>query len=409
LKNRDLFKEIREWFPQLNTTIDRASPVYLDSAATSLKPRQVVEAISEVYLYNCSSVHRGSYSLSARNSERYEAARDNLKHFLNAGDHYDLIFTSGTTDSINLTAIGMADIVCRIEDAIAVSLLEHHSNYCPWRMLAETSGCRFVTIAPDGQGNIDIGSISDDQLSGVRIAAFSQASNVTGVLQDLRDGIRRLRSRGTRVIVDGAQSTPHQPIDIDSLQPDVFVCSAHKMLGPDGIGALLVRKTLLDKLRVVRVGGGMVLNPDKLEWRTGPARFEAGSPNFCGVLGWSKAIELLEDVGMANVRTYVSQLTEYLMEGLKSLSHIRLISPCNTAQNIGIVSFIVEGVHSHDVGAYLNKCAVSVRVGNLCAQPLLKHIGVRAVVRVSIYVYNNEYDIDRLIEGLRNMFVEIRK
>ncbi|MHC4394758.1 MAG: aminotransferase class V-fold PLP-dependent enzyme [Planctomycetota bacterium] len=397
--------EFRRQFPILEKSIAGKRYIYLDSAATTLKPTCVIDAVSDYYKHHYANVHRGAYYLSKKASQQYEQARQTLKQFFNAGDEYDVIFTSGATEAVNLVVNAFCKPLIREDDTILVSILEHHSNFLPWKILASQSNAELRILPLDPSGDFSKAELKNALSSNIRFAALTHASNVTGKFQNLQSVISNLQQNGVIVLVDGAQSASHFKIDLENINPDFFVCSAHKMLGPTGVGAVILKKQHLKNARPWKTGGGMVLTADPLSWRTGVRKFEAGTPHFVGVYGWMQALNFLNRIGLQNIHEYVSTLTAELLGGLKQIDKIRIFASDTPLQNAGIVSFLIDGIHPHDMAAWLDYNAIAVRDGHHCAQPLMDYFGVPAVVRASAHLYNTKDDINQLLSAL-NMLID---
>ena len=399
------FDEIRRQFPILKKNIAGKRYIYLDSAATTLKPTCVIESISDYYKYHYANVHRGAYYLSKKASQQYENARETLKRFFNAGDEYDVIFTSGATEAANLVVNAFCEPLIREDDIILVSILEHHSNFLPWKLLASRSNAELRVLPLEPSGDFSKAELKNALSSKIRFAALTHASNVTGKLQDLQSVVSNLQQNGAMVLIDGAQSASHFEIDLESMKPDFFVCSAHKMLGPTGIGAVILKKQHLENAKPWKTGGGMVLTAEPLSWREGVRKFEAGTPHFVGVYGWMRALDFLNNIGLKNIQEYVSSLTAELLDGLRQINGIRIFASETPRQNAGIVSFLIDDVHPHDIAAWLDYNAIAVRDGHHCAQPLMEYFGVPGVVRASMHLYNTKEDINQLLSAL-NVLVD---
>ncbi|MDH5718588.1 MAG: SufS family cysteine desulfurase [Spirochaetia bacterium] len=418
-----LGKNIRKDFPFYKNNPNIS---YLDSAATSLVPRDVINKIIYYYESLGVSVHRGVYQLAAKTSEIYEDARKKIKHFLSAGSEYEIIFTRNTTEAINLIAYSFEKAKDELNelfsgwkgglktgDIVLISESEHHSNIIPWQIISERTGIKikYIPIVKE-TGALDITAFNkikndlDDK--DVKIISLAQVSNVTGIVYDLKPFISYAREKGSVFIVDGAQSVCHQKINLSDLSPDFFVFSAHKMLGPKGIGALCGKKEILNKMPVFLGGGDMILsvNKEKSTYNEIPYKFEAGTPNISAVFGFSAAIDYLEKIGLQNISDWEKKLTLYAMEKLSEIN-IQFFGPSleqvksNEFKKVGVVSFGINGIHPHDIGTLLDENNVCIRVGHHCCQLLMKAWDVPATCRASFYLYNDFEDVDNLINGLR--------
>ncbi|MHC4737324.1 MAG: aminotransferase class V-fold PLP-dependent enzyme [Planctomycetota bacterium] len=402
-RKHEKFDEIRRQFPILKKKIAGKRYIYLDSAATTLKPSCVIESVSNYYKYYYANVHRGAYYLSQKASQQYEHARETLKRFFNAGDEYDVIFTSGATEAVNLVVNAFCEPLTQEDDIILVSILEHHSNFLPWKLLASRSNAELKILPLKPSGDFSKAELKNALSSKIRFAALTHASNVTGKLQNLQSVVSNLQQSGAMVLIDGAQSASHFEIDLESMKPDFFVCSAHKMLGPTGVGAVILKKQHLENAKPWKTGGGMVLTAEPLSWREGVRKFEAGTPHFVGVYGWMRALDFLNQIGLKNTQEYVSSLTAELLEGLKQINGIRIFASDAPRQNAGIVSFLIDDIHPHDIAAWLDYNAIAVRDGHHCAQPLMEYFGVPSVVRASAHLYNTKEDISQLLSALNRL------
>lgn len=393
------FHSIRDMFFRISN--ENNDYIYLDNAATTLKPLEVIKAMDDAYISNYGNIKRSSFKNSSKAYDMYEEARVVLKKHLNAGDDYDIIFTSGTTEAINLVAYSYGEYNLAPSDDIAVSVLEHHSNLLPWNRLAKAKGSIMHVIPMDEKGSIDFAYMRSDTFKDVKLVAITHASNVTGKLQDLEKIIPYLNGHGKLVLVDAAQSVPHIKIDLSKLKPDFMVFSAHKMLGPFGIGALVVKKNILKQMCPWKLGGGMVVQVENEKWKTGVEKFEAGTLNLPAVIGWMKAVEILNQLGMGEIHQYINTLTKYLADLLKEIPGLKIY---DFDDNIGIVSFTHEDMHPHDIASWLDYKKIAIRAGHQCAQPLMAALKINSCIRASIYFYNTEYDIEKLAAALKCLF-----
>lgn len=394
---------IRKDFPILEQTQDDKRLVFLDSAASSQRPRQVIEAMNELYLHDYANVHRGVYQLAERATNAFEAARNNIARFINAPSVDEIIFTKNATEAINLIAGSWGRANLGQGDAVVISLLEHHANIVPWQMLAAEKGfeIRWIPVTDDGQ--LDLTDL-DRLLDGAKLVSVTAMSNVTGALTDLDQVVAAAHGAGALVAVDACQSVPHLPTDVQAMGADFVAFSGHKMLGPTGIGVLWGRQALLEAMPPFLGGGGMILNvttdgfvPDGL-----PAKFEAGTPPIAEAVGLGAAVEYLEGVGMEAIRRHEVELTAYALRKLtEDLGPALTIhGPSEPAARGGVLSLELEGVHAHDISQVLDEDAVCIRPGHHCAKPLMKHFGVAATARASLYLYNDNDDVDALSDAL---------
>lgn len=389
-------------FPILNRTIEDGRPfVYFDNAATTQRPRQVIEAITTLYETHYGNVHRGIHRLADETTELYEGARERIARFLNASSETEVIFTSGATAGINLVARAWGDANVHEGDEILVTELEHHSNLVPWFQLAERTGAviRYIPITDDGL--LVMEELERLLSSRTKLVAVTAASNVLGTVPLLSEIIKAAHSVGALVLVDGAQGVPHRKTDVQALDADFLVFSGHKMLGPSGVGVLYGKREILESMPPFMGGGSMIREVRMDGFTPGdvPYRFEAGTPPIVPAIGMTAAIDYLEQVGLERIDQYERQLTKRLHEELEKLEFVRILGPTPEYKS-GIVSFVVDRIHAHDVAQVLDSVGVAVRAGHHCAMPLHKRLGVTASVRASFYFYNMASEIDRLIEGL---------
>jgi cysteine desulfurase/selenocysteine lyase len=397
--------EVRRDFPLLQRSVDGKPLVYLDSAATSQKPRVVLEALQRYYEEYNANVHRGLYRIAERATLAYEEARAKVAAFIGASPE-ELIFTRGTTEAINLVAYSYGDAFVRPGDEILVTEMEHHSNLVPWQLLAQRRGARlrFVRVRPE-DGTLDLDSLDRCLTERTRVVAVTHQSNVVGTINPVRDIAERAHAVGAVVLVDGAQSVPHMPVRVQDLGCDFLAFSGHKMCGPTGIGALWGRRELLEAMPPFH-GGGEMIERVELEtstYKDPPHRFEAGTPNIADAIALGVAVDYLQAVGMDAVRAHEKALVRYALAQLAEVKGLRLYGPRAPELRGGAVAFSLEGVHPHDVAQVLDGEGVCVRAGHHCAQPLHRALGVAATARASVYLYNTPEDIDALVRGLERV------
>ena len=397
--------EVRRDFPLLQRSVDGKPLVYLDSAATSQKPRVVLEALQRYYEEYNANVHRGLYRIAERATLAYEEARAKVAAFIGAPPE-ELIFTRGTTEAINLVAYSYGDAFVRPGDEILVTEMEHHSNLVPWQLLAQRRGARlrFVRVRPE-DGTLDLDSLDRCLTERTRVVAVTHQSNVVGTINPVRDIAERAHAVGAVVLVDGAQSVPHMPVRVQDLGCDFLAFSGHKMCGPTGIGALWGRRELLEAMPPFH-GGGEMIERVELEtstYKDPPHRFEAGTPNIADAIALGVAVDYLQAVGMDAVRAHEKALVRYALAQLAEVTGLRLYGPRDPELRGGAVAFSLEGVHPHDVAQVLDGEGVCVRAGHHCAQPLHRALGVAATARASVYLYNTPEDIDALVRGLERV------
>jgi len=389
-------------FPILDRTIDDGRPfVYLDNAATTQRPRQVIKAITEIYERHYGNVHRGIHRLADETTELYENARQRIAQFLNARSTEEIVFTSGATAGVNLVARAWGDAYVREGDEILVSELEHHSNLVPWFQLAERTGAvvRYIPITDDGL--LELEQLERLLSPRTKLVAITAVSNVLGTITPLAEIITAAHAVGAVVLVDAAQSVPHRKTDVQALDADFLVFSGHKMLGPSGVGVLCGKREILESMPPFMGGGSMIREVRMDGFIPGdlPYRFEAGTPPIVPAIGMQAAIDYLERVGLEKVDQYERELVKRLHEKLEALEFVRILGP-RPEEKSGIVSFVVDRIHAHDVAQLLDHVGVAVRAGHHCAMPLHKRLGVTASVRASFYFYNLPEEIERLLEGL---------
>ena len=389
-------------FPILNSKINGKPLVYLDNAATTQKPRMVLDAMESFYLKDNANIHRGIHTLGERATNHYEAARKKAANFINAKPS-EIVFVRNATEALNLVAYTLARQKMRVSDRILLTAMEHHSNIVPWQLAcAETKAMiDVVEVTPDGV--LDSESLRRGLAQSPKIFSFTHVSNVLGTINDAKELTRRGHQAGAIVVVDGAQSAPHMLVDVKDIDCDVFVFSGHKMLGPTGIGVLYMKQGLLNELPPFLGGGGMIkeVSFEKVSFKSGPERFEAGTPDIAGAVGLGAAIDYLETIGMERVKTHNDSLVAYAWERLSSLKQVKLYGPAALSMRAGAISFNLGDIHAHDVSSVLDEEGVEIRAGNHCAMPLLDRLGVVATCRASFYVYNSKNDIDQLIEALK--------
>ena len=374
---------------------------YLDSAATSQKPRVVLDAMRDYYERDNANPHRGAYELSARATERYHAARERIARFLGVRDADCLIFTRGTTESLNLvaTAWGYANVAAG--DEIIVTALEHHANFVPWQQLALARGARFLVCPLTNEQHVDLDALRSMVSSRTRVVAFNHVSNAVGTLNPVGEIAAIARSVGALVVCDGAQGAPHLRVGFDALDVDFYAFSGHKMCGPMGIGGLVGRRAILESMSPYQFGGDMIefVRDDHSTWNVLPHKFEAGTPNVADAIGLAAACEYLDAIGMDDVLAHERALVRLATDRLAQIGGVRVYGP-PPAERSGVVSFTVADIHPHDLATIFDQEGVCIRAGHHCAQPLMRRLGVSATARASFYVYNDESDVDALVRAL---------
>jgi cysteine desulfurase/selenocysteine lyase len=396
-------QRVRADFPILSELIHGKPLVYLDSANTSQKPTAVLEAMDDYYRHANANIHRATHLLSDRATKAYEAARAKAARFINAPDDKSIVLTTGTTDGINLVAQTHGRQVLRPGDEVLVSWLEHHSNIVPWQMLCEQTGA-VLRVAPiDERGEIELDAYEALLSERTRIVAVSHISNALGTINPVRSMIEAGHARGAVVLIDGAQAVPHLVVDVAALDCDFYVFSSHKMFGPTGTGVLYGRRSLLEAMPPYRGGGDMIATVTfaKTTYNAVPYKFEAGTPNIAGVVGLGAAIDYLDTIDRGAALAHEDSVLAYATDRLREISGTRVIGEARA--KTGVLSFIMEGVHPHDVGTILDREGIAVRTGQHCAQPVMDRYGIAATIRASLALYNTHEDIDALISALHRV------
>ena len=396
-------EKVRGDFPILSTRINGRPLVYLDNAATSQKPRSVIRAISDYYERSNSNVHRGVHTLSMMASEAYEEARAKVQRFVGAPEVESIIWTRNTSESINLVAASWGLSNLKEGDEIVATGMEHHSNLVPWQQLAGRTGAVLKLISVQEGGTLDMKSAGEAITERTRLVAVTHVSNVLGTVNPVKDLAARAHSVGAVILVDGAQSVPHMPVDVVDLECDFLAFSAHKLLGPTGVGVLYGRPELLDAMPPYMFGGDMVLRVtyEDARWNQVPYKFEAGTPNIAGAIGTGAAVDYLTALGMESVWAHEQRLTAYALERMRELELVTVMGPQDPVGRGGTISFSHEWIHPHDLGTVLDSMGIAIRTGHHCAMPLVRSYGLTASARASFHVYNNEEEIDLLIDGLK--------
>ena len=395
---------LRRDFPILDQQVHGHPLVYFDNAATSQKPRAVIDALVRYYERDNANVHRGIHELSNRSTNAFEAARERTRKFLNARSTEEIIFTRGTTEGINLIANAWGGKFIKADDVILLTEMEHHSNIVPWQMLAERTGAklRYVPITGD-EGLLDLDKLDSLLTPEVKLFAMVHISNALGTLNPVADLCARARRLGITTLVDGAQSAGHMPVDVQAIGCDFYAFSGHKIGGPTGIGALYGRKEVLENTPPWHGGGEMIATVDyfKSTWNTLPHKFEAGTPDISGPIGLHAALDYLDAVGRENIFHHDLELATYAYQRLSELKGVRLFGP--KGERGGLVSFLLDDVHAHDVVTIADRYGVALRGGHHCTQPLMKKLGVPSTARASFYFYNTKAEVDRFIEVVREI------
>lgn len=387
-------------FPILHQTIHDEPLVYLDNAATTQKPQVVLEEILDYYQTANANVHRGVHTLAERATSRYESARETVRKFIGAQSTREILFTRGTTTSLNWVAQFAAQIL-QPGDEVIVSIMEHHANLIPWQQVCHQTGAKLVYIYLTN-GVLDKESLRAKLSSKTKFVSLAHISNVLGVVNPIKELTQMAHQVGAMMVVDGAQSVPHMAVDVVELDVDFFAFSGHKMLGPTGIGVLYGKEKWLSQMNPVEFGGEMIefVNEQSASWKELPWKFEAGTPNIAGAIGLAKAIDYLEDIGMHHIMAHEEELMTYLFPKLQQVDGLEIYGPQTMTHRTGLISFNLKGLHPHDVATALDYQGIAVRAGHHCAQPLLAYLGVSSTVRASFYLYNTIEDCDKFIEAL---------
>ncbi|UVI31845.1 cysteine desulfurase [Paenibacillus spongiae] len=393
-------KAIREQFPILHQEVNGHPLVYLDSAASSQKPRSVIDAVRRYYELDNANVHRGVHTLGSRATDAYEGAREKVRKFLNAASTQEIIYTRGTTTALNLVASSYARAVCGEGDEIVLTPMEHHSNLIPWQQVAKATGAtlKYIPLQPDG--SIRLEDVERTVGERTKIVSVVHVSNVLGVVNPVKEIASIAHRHGAKMVVDGAQSIPHMRVDVQDLDCDFYAFSGHKMCAPTGIGALYGKKALLEAMEPIEFGGEMIDHVDLCEstWKELPWKFEGGTPIIAGAVGLGAAIDFLEEVGLDNIEAHEHALSAYAYERLSAIDGVTIYGP--KQDRAGLVTFNLDDVHPHDVATVLDTKGIAVRAGHHCCQPLMRWLDVSATARASFYLYNTEEDVNRLADAL---------
>lgn len=393
---------IRADFPVLDQEVNGHPLVYLDNAASTQRPTAVLDALRHYYEHDHANVHRGIHELSRRATNAYEAARVKVAKWINAPDPAEVIWTRGTTEGINLVADGWGYSNLSEGDEIILSILEHHSNLIPWQLVAKRTGATLRYVDVDDEGRLRLDEL--DALLGpkTKIVSIGHVSNSIGTINPVKEIAARAHAVGAIMVVDGAQGAAHLPVDVQDIDCDFYAFSGHKMCGPTGIGAVWGRRELLEAMDPYQGGGEMIsiVELESSTWAEVPHKFEAGTPNIAGAVGFGAAVDYLDGIGRQAIRDHEVELTQYALDQLAQLSWIRVFGPPNAEERSGVVAFEVDGAHPHDVATILDSHGVAIRAGHHCTQPLMRRLNVPATNRASFYIYNTTAEIDRMIEAL---------
>ena len=400
-------EDIRKDFPVLNRRVrDDKKLVYLDNAATTQKPNQGIDAITDYYQNHNSNIHRAVHALAEESTEAFEVTRDKVAKFLNIQNREEIVFVKGTTEAINLVAYAWGRDNVQKGDVVITTEYEHHSNIVPWQLLTQDRGAELKYIDIDDNGELMLEQLDEYLATGkVKLVAISHVSNVLGTITDVQKVIKKCKNAGAKILVDGAQAVPHMKVDITNLGCDFYAFSAHKMLGPTGVGVLWARKELLENMRPFQGGGDMIREVHKYEttWNDLPYKFEAGTPNVADVICFSAAIDYLVNIGIDNVRNHEIELTKYALEKMSKVKGLTIYGPKDPQKASGVISFNFNDVHPHDVATIIDKNGVAIRSGHHCAQVLMEKLNVAATNRASFYIYTTKDEVDVLIDSLEQV------
>ncbi|RGW14423.1 cysteine desulfurase [Enterococcus asini] len=395
-------KTIRQDFPILDQIVNDEPLVYLDNAATTQKPQAVLTALNDYYHHDNANVHRGVHTLAERATAAYEAAREKVRSFVNAKETAEILFTRGTTTSLNWVAQSFGEAFIEAGDEIVISYMEHHANIIPWQQLAQRKNAKLVYVDITPEGHLDMNDAKAKIGAKTKIVSIAQVSNVLGGVNPIAELTALAHAANAVMVVDGAQAVPHMPVDVQALDCDFYAFSGHKMCGPTGIGVLYGKRQWLEQMEPVEFGGEMIdfVNLYDSTWKELPWKFEAGTPNIAGAIGLGAAIDYLSALGMDNIHQYEQDLVNYVLPKLTAIEGLTVYGPQNPAEHTGVVAFNLDGIHPHDVATALDMEGVAVRAGHHCAQPLLQHLQVPATARASFYFYNTKEDADRLVAAI---------
>ncbi len=397
--------EIRSDFPIFSRKVNGKPLIYLDNAATSQKPRRVIDGLKSYYENNNSNIHRGVHTLSYESTVMYEDAHKKVAGFIGASDWKEIVFTRNATESLNLIAYCWGLHNLEKGDEVLISIMEHHSNIVPWQMLCRARGIVLKFIDVDEKGNLDLESFERLLTDKTRVVSIIHVSNVLGVVNPINYISKKAREQGAILIIDAAQSVPHINLNVKELDCDFLVASGHKMLGPTGIGFLYGKKALLESMEPFLFGGDMIstVTKEKSTWNELPWKYEAGTPNIAGGIGLGHAIDYLENIGLEQIEEHESELLDYTLNNLKQLPWLEIYTPLE-GQRVGVVSFNVKGVHPHDVAGVMDEDGIAVRSGHHCTQPLMNRLNIEYALRASFYLYNTKEEIDQFLISLKRAY-----
>lgn len=394
--------KIRRDFPILDQIVNDEPLVYLDNAATTQKPEAVLQTLMDYYHHDNANVHRGVHTLAERATQAYEAAREKVRQFIHAKETAEILFTRGTTTSLNWVARSFGDAFVEEGDEIVISYMEHHANIIPWQQLAQAKKAKLIYIDVTPEGFLDMADARRKIGPKTKIVAIAHVSNVLGGINPIEELIALAHAHDAVMVVDGAQAVPHMPVDVQALDCDFYAFSGHKMCGPTGIGVLYGKRQWLEQMEPVEFGGEMIdfVNLYDSTWKELPWKFEAGTPNIAGAIALGRAIDYLNAIGMTAIHEYEQELVAYVLPKLQAIEGVTIYGPQDPAKHTGVMAFNLDGLHPHDVATALDMEGVAVRAGHHCAQPLLNYLKVPATARASFYFYNTKDDADRLVDAI---------
>ena len=398
------FKTIIKDFPILKRRINENKLIYFDNAATSQKPKVVIDTLSNFYSNNNANIHRGVHTLSMEATYLYDEAKEKIAEFINAPNSNSIIFTRGTTESLNLIADSWGQSNLKESDTIVITELEHHSNIVPWQELIKKTKSKLRYIPINTDGTLNLANINNIITKNTKLISMTHVSNGIGTINNIKKIIKIAKSVGATTVIDAAQSVPHMPIDVSDLDCDFLTFSGHKMLAPTGIGVLYGKKELLESMPPYQKGGDMILEVtyDKATWNEIPFKFEAGTPNIAGAIGLGAATNYLMKIGMQNIRDHEIEITKYAYNNLMNVDGIEILGPENTDIRAGLISFNIPNIHPHDLGTFLDSKGIAIRTGHHCAMPLIKKLGRHSSARASFYLYNTNHEVDKFTAEINN-------
>jgi len=396
-------ERIRSEFPALQQDVKGKPLVYLDNAASAQKPSHVIDAISNFYANDYANIHRGVHELSQRATKAYESSRLKVQRFIGAASEREVVFVRGTTEGINLVAQTYGRANVGENDEVLITTMEHHSNIVPWQMLCEEKGARLVVVPINDRGEAEIEDFERLLSPKTKLVAIGHVSNALGTINPVSKVIELAHAQGVPVLLDGAQAAPHLGIDVQALDCDFYTISAHKMFGPSGIGVLYARESILENMPPFQGGGDMIssVSFEKTTYNRIPFRFEAGTPNIAGSVGLGATVDYLTEIGMDRIGAYEEELLDYGTEALRGIPGLKIVG--EASHKASVLSFVLDGIHPHDIGTILDQQGIAIRTGHHCAQPVMDRFGVPATARASLALYNTRADIDRLVEGLHGV------